>query len=583
MSRKFSILVAFCVVLFGAILAGYWDMLDSEKLRLVRDQASDSVAELTGTRSDAGGTSSDGAPPVQTPPAVVPASPEPVAAAGAAAEPGTGAAGPTEAAGGAPASEQPTREASLPPAAPPAAQSPKAPAASPAAEPPRFDILRVEPDGSAVLAGRAAPNAEVKLLDGERTLGTAKASPGGDFAIVLDERLPAGDHQIRIEAAGNGKPPTQSEETAIVSVPRPGEPGELLAMVEAPNRPSRIITLPSAEPAAKGPAEAPDVAAAGSGDTDESKAAAPAGTVETAANQPEPSVKPALSAPPPAVAAIPQNPAKTPAAASPSPFGVEAVEIENGRVYIAGRAPGTDPVRVYIDNKLVGEDSKRANGRFLVTAKVPLATGDHQIRADMITTGGIVASRVEVPFAKPEGEAMSAIASNDAGGGEDRPAPPASSVEPPAPAVPSATPAPAASAAVAAATPSAAEPSGQPEATASAPAPLATPPASTPPAEVAVVAKPVDAAKAPSPAATEETSKIATVRQPALESVQARVLIRRGDSLWRISRQTYGAGRRYTVIYLANGDQIRNPNRIYPGQVFRLPKHDAKPGSTASN
>ena len=48
-------------------------------------------------------------------------------------------------------------------------------------------------------------------------------------------------------------------------------------------------------------------------------------------------------------------------------------------------------------------------------------------------------------------------------------------------------------------------------------------------------------------------------------------VVSRGDSLWRISRVTYGAGMRYAVVYKANRDQIRNPNRIYPGQIFVLP------------
>ncbi|WP_245453051.1 LysM peptidoglycan-binding domain-containing protein [Bradyrhizobium sp. C9] len=45
----------------------------------------------------------------------------------------------------------------------------------------------------------------------------------------------------------------------------------------------------------------------------------------------------------------------------------------------------------------------------------------------------------------------------------------------------------------------------------------------------------------------------------------------RGDSLWRISQRALGAGQRYAVIYRANSRQIRNPNLIYPGQVFVLP------------
>jgi hypothetical protein len=51
----------------------------------------------------------------------------------------------------------------------------------------------------------------------------------------------------------------------------------------------------------------------------------------------------------------------------------------------------------------------------------------------------------------------------------------------------------------------------------------------------------------------------------------ATAVVSRGDNLWRISRVTYGTGMRYAVVYKANQDQIRNPNRIYPGQIFVLP------------
>jgi len=54
-------------------------------------------------------------------------------------------------------------------------------------------------------------------------------------------------------------------------------------------------------------------------------------------------------------------------------------------------------------------------------------------------------------------------------------------------------------------------------------------------------------------------------------SISTRVVVR-GDSLWRISRSTYGRGARYSVIYKANRDQIRDPDLIYPGQIFVLPR-----------
>ena len=49
------------------------------------------------------------------------------------------------------------------------------------------------------------------------------------------------------------------------------------------------------------------------------------------------------------------------------------------------------------------------------------------------------------------------------------------------------------------------------------------------------------------------------------------VTVQPGNSLWRIARTTYGQGTRYTVIYETNKEQIRDPDLIYPGQIFRLP------------
>lgn len=55
----------------------------------------------------------------------------------------------------------------------------------------------------------------------------------------------------------------------------------------------------------------------------------------------------------------------------------------------------------------------------------------------------------------------------------------------------------------------------------------------------------------------------------------ATTTVSRGDSLWRLSRLSYGAGTRYAVIYQANREQIRNPNLIYPGQILVVPTQAA--------
>ena len=48
-------------------------------------------------------------------------------------------------------------------------------------------------------------------------------------------------------------------------------------------------------------------------------------------------------------------------------------------------------------------------------------------------------------------------------------------------------------------------------------------------------------------------------------------IIQPGDHLWGIARQRYGSGFQFTLIYEANKDQIRDPDLIYPGQIFKLP------------
>lgn len=51
----------------------------------------------------------------------------------------------------------------------------------------------------------------------------------------------------------------------------------------------------------------------------------------------------------------------------------------------------------------------------------------------------------------------------------------------------------------------------------------------------------------------------------------ARIVVQPGANLWTIARGRYGRGGRYTLIYEANRDRIRDPDLIYPGQVFDLP------------
>ncbi len=56
--------------------------------------------------------------------------------------------------------------------------------------------------------------------------------------------------------------------------------------------------------------------------------------------------------------------------------------------------------------------------------------------------------------------------------------------------------------------------------------------------------------------------------------LEIRAVVQPGNSLWRIARRMYGEGTHYTLIYQANEGQIKDPDLIYPGQIFALPSKD---------
>lgn len=60
--------------------------------------------------------------------------------------------------------------------------------------------------------------------------------------------------------------------------------------------------------------------------------------------------------------------------------------------------------------------------------------------------------------------------------------------------------------------------------------------------------------------------------QPATPQVEKRTyVIKSGDTLWAIATKYYGNGAKYTDIYNANKNIIKNPNLIYPGQEIVIP------------
>jgi LysM repeat protein len=75
--------------------------------------------------------------------------------------------------------------------------------------------------------------------------------------------------------------------------------------------------------------------------------------------------------------------------------------------------------------------------------------------------------------------------------------------------------------------------------------------------------------------ASAEPSPALSPADPVIQSVQTK-RVTTGHTLWALSKSYYGDPTRYPAIVEANRAQIRNPNVIYPGQVFVVPKSDSK-------
>ncbi len=208
---------------------------------------------------------------------------------------------------------------------------------------------------------------------------------------------------------------------------------------------------------------------------------------------------------------VPGEGRAAPARPDPGAVVVRTVEAgEDGAFFASGMGPPGATVRLYLNDSFVADVTTTPDGSWGLRVERGMSPGHYDVRADLVEEGGKVAARAQVPFDYPQ-QLLAA-----------KPAP--APVSSPAPAAPQTPPA--------------------------APQPAAPPQAAT-----------------PAPAATPKpTVGLAVV--PELQSIT----VVRGDSLWRISRRILGQGQRYTQIYEANPTQIRDPNRIFPGQILVAPR-----------
>lgn len=322
---------------------------------------------------------------------------------------------------------------------------------------PTFDVVRVEPNGDSVIAGRAAPGATIDLLRNGEPLARVVADATGLFAIVPPALAP-GSHEITLRAiAPDGARAGSAQSVTVVIAAKRNEAP--LVTVTAPDQPTIILSRPDA---------------------------------------------PAAATPNPGMVASSGAPASP--GATRAEVKIATVETQgNGQLLVSGLgAPGAT-LRLYLNDAFVAPGSATKDGKLAFSIERGIRAGDYRVRLDDVDpVTGQVKSRVEVPFTVPG--SVVASAQNLSG----PPRPPERPVEA----------------------------GGR---------------------GVTVVASAGPAAVLP-----------ATEGRVVVPEINTAIVVR-GETLWRISKRVYGQGLRYTVIYGANTPQIRNPDLIYPGQLFVLP------------
>jgi nucleoid-associated protein YgaU len=210
---------------------------------------------------------------------------------------------------------------------------------------PDFDVVRVQPDGQTVMAGRADPGASLTVLDGEKVFATVTADAHGEWVLMPDKPLAPGNHELSLtEKSPSGDGSVQkSTNVVVVSVPEPRQG----AAGEAPQ--AVAVLVPRQGEGAAKPLQMPPV---GPG-----AAAAGAGAL------------------------------------------IDVVQYDSaGHLSVSGRAAPDERVLLYIENKPVGDTRADANGDWSVRPSDTVAAGNYALRADAIGKDDKVAARAQLQF-----------------------------------------------------------------------------------------------------------------------------------------------------------------------------------------
>ena len=95
----------------------------------------------------------------------------------------------------------------------------------------QIDLAQVRPDGNAVFAGKAAPNARVTVFEGDIVLGTTIADENGEWVVVPEVALGAGEHLVSVGAVSDDGTETVADISMAIKVGETAEDSPLVALL----------------------------------------------------------------------------------------------------------------------------------------------------------------------------------------------------------------------------------------------------------------------------------------------------------------------------------------------------------------
>ena len=207
-------------------------------------------------------------------------------------------------------------------------------------EAPSFDIVRIEPNGAAVLAGHAAPGDSVTIYNGDIPIGSVKTNDQGQWALIPKEPLKPGDTELKIVAVNVKGEKSESIHAVVIKVPDRTKTNDGVLAVLVPRagkKSSKLLQAPKPLPGIK------------------------TGTLS-----------------------------------------LDVIDYDNeGQVIFAGRGmPGTS-LRIFANNKSLDEITIDSQGNWRSRHVTVLEPGRYTLRLDQVHEGKVTA-RIEAPFTRSE-------------------------------------------------------------------------------------------------------------------------------------------------------------------------------------